>query len=95
MIVNVHSHPKKVVTIVDSNLIGKIFTEGKRQLDVTSTFYKGGEHTPAETIALCRGAYIIHFIGIESVTFGKQQRWIEHTMTVANIPHAEVLLIQE
>ena len=39
--IKIHKSYRTVVAICDSALVGKKFEEGKRQLDVTESFYKG------------------------------------------------------
>ena len=43
MFVKIHKSYRTVVAICDSNLVGKKFEEGKRQLDVKESFYRGEE----------------------------------------------------
>lgn len=43
MQIKIHSSYRNVVTLCDSNLIGKKFEEGIKQLDMGENFYKGEE----------------------------------------------------
>lgn len=43
MLLKIHKSYRDVVAICDSDLIGKRFEEGKFQLDVKESFYKGEE----------------------------------------------------
>lgn len=52
MYVKVHRSLRKVVAICDVSLMGKRFEEGKRQLDIRETFFKGEEHTYNEVVKL-------------------------------------------
>lgn len=43
MYIKIHESYRKVVAMCDSEVIGNIYEEGKMQLDVRETFYKGEE----------------------------------------------------
>ena len=44
MIVKIHKRDDRtILAVCDSDLIGRTFTEGERQLDLSSDFYKGEE----------------------------------------------------
>ena len=43
LFVKVHKSYRNVVAICDSNILGKKFEEGKRQLDIRESFYRGEE----------------------------------------------------
>lgn len=94
MIVKVHgAQGKKIVAVVDSVIYGKKFEEGNLQLDLTADFYKGDEKSVEEIEILVRGAYIIHFVGKESVDFGIKRGLIDkkNVVQIKKIPHAEVI----
>ena len=46
----IHVSYRNVVAIADSDIIGKRFEEGQRQLDVKESFYKGKETGKEEVI---------------------------------------------
>jgi hypothetical protein len=50
MYVNIIKSYRDIVAICDKELLGKIFEEGKLQLDVKENFYKGGETSKDEVI---------------------------------------------
>jgi len=50
MHIKIHKSYRDVVAICDSDLIGKRFEEGKRQLDIKEHFFKGEEVTKEEAI---------------------------------------------
>ncbi len=52
MFVKIHNSYRKVIAICDSDIIGKKFEEGKRQLDVRESFYRGDELSEEEVIDL-------------------------------------------
>jgi len=43
MYIKLHKSYRTVVALCDSDLIGKKFEEGKKQLDIRENFYKGEE----------------------------------------------------
>jgi len=50
MHIKIHKSYRDVIALCDSNLIGKRFEEGKRQLDIKEHFFKGQEITKEEAI---------------------------------------------
>ncbi len=48
--IKVHDSYRRVVAVCDTDIIGKKFFEGKRQLDVAERFYKGNKFTFEEAI---------------------------------------------
>jgi len=48
MLVKIHDSCRIVVAICDKELVGKKFEEGKKQIDLTTTFFKGEEKTEQE-----------------------------------------------
>ena len=83
-----------VVVITDGEVIGKVFLEGKLQLDLTKDFYKGEEKNDEEVERILEKAYIIHFTGERAVALGKRLGLIEEgkVLVVKKVPHAEVML---
>ena len=43
---------RDIVAICDSELIGKTFEQGKFQLNIKESFYRGDETTPEQTIQI-------------------------------------------
>ena len=55
MLVKIHvMEDKEVISVCDSNLIGKTFTEGELELKVSEQFYKGEEKTEEEVSELMK-----------------------------------------
>jgi len=67
----------EVVSLCDSNLIGKTFEEGKLHIEISERFYKG-EELPKERILLilknCNNANIV---GKESIKLALDNKIIE------------------
>lgn len=96
MILKVHKafNGKKILAICDDNIINKYFEEGGLQLDLRSNFYKGKKIDKVSILKEIKEAYIIHFVGDESVSFGIEQKLIdkENIKKIKNIPYAHVLI---
>lgn len=99
MIVKIHRdhHGQMVLAICDSNIIGKKFTEGKLQLDLTGGFYKGKETAEHELLELVKRAYILNMVGKESIEFASRHNLInkQNIITVEGIPHAQCVIVRE
>jgi hypothetical protein len=96
MIVKVHKGDgRKIVVIVDSDLVGKKFEEGVRQLDLTADFYNGEEKTKEEVLDVVTGAHILHIVGKESVGLALAEKWVGRgdIMSVQGVEHTEVVFI--
>lgn len=97
MIVKIHNFPSgTVLTITDSDLIGQRFEEGKRQLDLTSSFYSGEEKSESEIKKLLKDEKIgfIHFTGEKSLALGIKEGLVDpkKVVRIKNIPHAQVFI---
>ncbi len=92
-IVNTKSTPEGLIVIItDSDLVGKKFEEGNKQLDLTKKFYQGEEKSVEEIKELINDAYVLHLTGKEAVALGKELGLVEKVITIDNIPHAEVVM---
>ena len=96
MIVKVHKTPdgRKVVAICDNELVGKKFEEGKFQLDLSSSFYKGEEMDEEKARVLIKGSYILNIVGEKSIDFAMKLGIVkkESIIKIKNIPHAQAIL---
>ena len=54
MLVKIHKTYRDVIAICDSDLIGKKFEQGKLQLDVKESFFKGEEISEERTIQIMK-----------------------------------------
>ena len=98
MIVKIHKRDDRaILAVCDSDLIGRIFTEGDRQLDLTSDFYKGEERDDKDVGDLIRNADIVNLVGPKAVAIGIQEEVItqDHVITIAGIPHAQAVITHE
>lgn len=95
MLVKIHKRENKaVVAVCDSDLIGRKFEEGGRQLDLSGDFYRGEERDDKEVGDLIRNADIVNLVGPNAVRIGLQEEVItqDHIITIAGIPHAQAII---
>ena len=98
MLVKIHKSYREVIAICDSNLIGKTFEQGKFQLDVKESFFKGDEKNKTEVLEIMkfmsREDATFNIIGKESVNTALEAGIIskEGIKEIAEIPFALVLL---
>lgn len=85
-----------IVAVCDEELIGKVFSDGEKQLDLTSGFYEGQQKSEQEICDLMRNAYILNLVGEKACQLAKNEGLLEdkEIMTVKNVPHAQILLTQ-
>ena len=83
-----------ILAVCDSDLLGKSYTEGKKQLDLKSSFYKGEETKEKEIEELMKQACMINLVGKKSVDLALKNKYIgkESVIFIAKIPHVQVLM---
>ena len=88
---------RTVVAVCDSDLAGRKFTEGERQLDLSSDFYRGEEKDDLEAGDLIRNADIVCLAGPKSIELGRQEGVVDENsiQTVEGIPHVQAVIITE
>ena len=94
MIITTHSSgTRKILIVCDSDLIGKKFEEGNKQLDLTSEFYQGEEMSEEQLTPIIKTAYSIQFVGEESVALAVKLGIVEEEkiIKIQNIPIVETL----
>ncbi|MBS3127527.1 DUF424 family protein [Candidatus Woesearchaeota archaeon] len=79
MLVKEHKHPdgRIVIVVCDKDLIGKKFSEGNKQLDLTSEFYQGKEMDTLLIGDVLRNADSINLVGTKATQLGIQEGIIE------------------
>lgn len=99
MLAKIHKTPEGriIVAVCDTELIGKKFSDGDVQLDLTTGFYQCEELEEEEIGDLVRNAYIVNLVGEKSVALGLKEGVIEESniIRIQNIPHAESVNAQE
>lgn len=94
LIVNEHStEERKILTACDSEVIGKVYEEGKAQLDLTTEFFQGEEKEKSELKSLLKGVTTLMIIGKEAVSFAEDEGLVteERVKTVDGVPHAQIV----
>jgi hypothetical protein len=66
--VKIHSTPNgKLMALCDSELVGRVFEEGEKQLNLNCNFYKGSEESEERIKKLLRACYVVNAVGEKSV----------------------------
>lgn len=94
MLVKIHEHGK-VVTLCDSDLIGRKLEDDKFQLDITERFYGGKELKLEMTINLLEDADTINILGKESIQFAIENNIIseDRVIYIQGVPHAQTFML--
>ena len=96
MTVNVKDHGEGVISVCDTNLLGKVLEEGEIYLKVSEVFYKGIEMevTKAEKFLLI--ARHLNLLGKESVGIAVKLGMVsqESTIIIAGVPHAQIYTVE-
>lgn len=95
MIVNLKETPSGILLVVtDSELIGKKFEEGKKQLDLTAKFYQGQEKTEPEIQEMFKSSYLLHLTGEKAVNLGIKAGFVDKNkvLLIKGVKHAEAVV---
>ena len=98
MYIKIHKSYRNVVAVSDSNLMGKKFEDGKRQLDIRENFFKGNEVSNEEAVVILKKQLIedstFNVVGKESVKACIEAGVIKKNSVdyIDNIPFAIVLI---
>lgn len=96
MIVKIHKSydGKKIVAVCDSDLVGKKFEDGKTQLDMSGSFYKGEERSEGDILKELRQHGCLNVVGEESVRFFVDKKMVDpdKIIRIKGIPHAQCML---
>lgn len=96
--IKVHESYRKVVAICDSEILGKKFEEGIKQLDLRENFYKGEEFDEEKIIELLikyqRDDATFNIVGEKAVNAALKSGLIDKSGVekIKGIPYALVLL---
>ena len=94
-IVKTHQGPHgEVLVVSDQEILGKRFSEGKLQLNLTKEFYQGKEMEDEQVKAASKSAYILHLTGENSINLFSDLIDKDRILIVEKIPHAEVYLAE-
>ncbi len=98
MLIKIQKSYRDIVAICDKDLLGKKFKEGKFQLDVKESFYKGDEKTKEDIIKIIKDMKkedaTFNIVGKNSVEAGLEAGVIskQGIKKIKGIPFAMVLL---
>ncbi|MFC1741275.1 DUF424 domain-containing protein [Nanoarchaeota archaeon] len=95
MIVKIHPTPNgRMLAICDSELLGKVFEEDDKQLNLDSQFYKGEEMPEDKLKEIIKTCYVINAVGKESTGFLLKEDMIkeENIMEISGIPHTQCVI---
>ncbi|HLD72798.1 MAG TPA: DUF424 family protein [Candidatus Nanoarchaeia archaeon] len=95
MIINRKETSSGILLIVtDSELIGKKFEEGKKQLDLTAKFYQGQEKKESEIQEMFKSSYLLHLTGEKAVSLGIKSGLVDKDkiLTIKGVKHAEAVV---
>ena len=94
MQIKIHDSYRKIVSVCDSDLIGKTFEEGIKQINVRENFFKGDEKNYEEMITLLKDMEkedaTFNIVGKESVKCAIEARIISPNgvFYIDNVPIA-------
>jgi len=94
MQIKIHESYRKIVAISDTNLIGKTFSEGTRQIEIKPNFFKGDEKNKEELIEILKDMEkedaTFNIVGKESIEAALEAKIIskEGIIIIDNIPIA-------
>jgi len=83
-----------LLVITDQEILGKIYEEGKLQLDLTQKFYQGEEKSKKEIKLLLSKSRHLHLTGKEAVALGVEFGLVNPNkiLYISQVPHAEVII---
>lgn len=83
-----------LLVVTDKDILGKKFEEGKRQLDLSKDFYRGGEKKKEEVKKMISTARHLHLTGKESVALGVEMNLVNawKILWIKGVPHAQVVM---
>ncbi|MBI2573317.1 DUF424 family protein [Candidatus Woesearchaeota archaeon] len=83
-----------VVVITDTQILGKLFEEGRKQLDLTKEFYVGERRTKEHAREIMKASRHVHLTGKQAVELGIELGLVDskRVLVVQGIPHATVIV---
>ncbi|WP_336360524.1 DUF424 domain-containing protein [Haladaptatus sp. ZSTT2] len=94
MIVNERETPEGLlVSVCDSEILGKTFSEGDVTISVSESFYDGEEMTEEAVIASLRRATVANIVGTRSIALAVEHGFVDEStvLTIGDTRHAQVL----
>lgn len=86
-----------VIALCDKDLLGNVFEDGEKILDISGDFYAGKEVSAEDAIKIIREGYILNIVGKESVDFAINKNLVDkdHIAEIKGVPYAQVLIIRD
>jgi len=83
-----------LIVVTDKDILGKKFSKGKVQIDLTQEFYQGEEMDEKQVVKLFVEARHLHFTGKHAVGLGINKDLVNanNVLFVQKVPHAEVVM---
>jgi len=94
MLIKIHEAYRKIIALCDSDLIGKKFEEGIKQIEIRENFFKGEEKPKQEIIKILKDMEkedsTFNIVGQESIKTALEAGVIKQhgIITIDNIPVA-------
>lgn len=94
MLIKIHKSYRTVVALCDTDLIGKYFEEGMRQLRMNPFFFQGEEKSATDIMLILKKQtqedVSYNIVGKEAIAIAKKAGVIknEHICTIQGIPYA-------
>jgi len=98
MQIKIHNAYRRIVAVADTDLIGKTFEQGIRQIEIKPNFFKGEEKTKKEIMQILKNMQkedaIFNIVGKEAVETALEAGIISESgiIKIQNIPVALILL---
>lgn len=98
ILIKIHETYRQVIAVCDSELLGKKFEQGNRQLEIDEAFFNGYEVSEEKAIKIIKDKLredaCFNFAGPHSVQAGIKAGAIDEScvMKVQNIPYALLLV---
>ncbi|HIH14880.1 MAG: hypothetical protein QT08_C0023G0004 [archaeon GW2011_AR17] len=83
---------ENVVSLCDSELIGKTFEEGKHFLVVSEIFYRGEEMNKKKVIEVLKNAISINLVGKKTIAIALEEGFIQKKdiIHIQGVPHVQI-----
>ena len=92
MYVKIHeSEHQKVIAICDEGLMGKIISDGSKEINISEDFYKGDLMDEEQVLELLKDVSNANFTGDEAVACGIKCGLIneQNIITIGGVKHAQ------
>ena len=99
MIVKKHKTQDRrlILAVCDTELLGKVFEEDERLLNLGSGFFNGEEMDDNAVVELMKQAYVINIVGENSIKLAIGGGFVskDQVLRIKNVPNAQVVNVVE